>query len=84
MHIILGITKADAAKNVDYIRVLGFRREKAHLVSELTQKAAIPVITNIKNAPADLIRQELFATDIYYMPLSGETNKDYTTPMVIV
>ncbi len=84
LHIILGITKADAAKNVDYIRVLGFRREKAHLVSELTQKAAVPVITNIKNAPADLIRQELFATDIYYMPLSGETNKDYTTPMVIV
>lgn len=84
LHIILGITKADAAKNVDYIRVLGFRREKAHLVSELTQKAAVPVITNIKNAPADLIRQELFATDIYYMPLSGETNKDYTMPMVIV
>lgn len=84
LHIILGITKADAAKNVDYIRVLGFRRDKAYLVSELTQKAAVPVITNIKNAPADLIRQELFATDIYYMPLSGETNKDYTMPMVIV
>lgn len=84
LHIILGITKADAAKNVDYIRVLGFRREKAHLVSELTQKAAVPVITNIKNAPANLIRQELFATDIYYMPLSGETNMDYTMPMVIV
>lgn len=84
LHIILGITKADAAKNVDYIRVLGFRRDKAYLVSELTQKASVPVITNIKNAPADLIRQELFATDIYYMPLSGETNKDYTMPMVIV
>lgn len=84
LHTILGITKADAQKAVDYIRVLGFKRSKAQLVSELTKKASVPVITNVKNAPKGLLDKEIFATDMFYLPLTGEINKDFTTPMVII
>jgi predicted nucleotidyltransferase len=86
LHILLNIKKADAdTKNgVNYIRVLGFKRDKAHLVSELTKKASVPVITNVKNAPVGLLDNDIFATDMYYMPLTGEINKDLTEPMVMI
>lgn len=84
LHVLLGITKSDAQKGVEYIRVLGFKRSRAHLVSELAKNAKVPVITNVKNAPTGLLSKELFVTDMYYMPLTGEVNKDLTTPMVIV
>lgn len=84
LHIILGITKDDIAGGVKYIRVLGFKRDKQQLVSELTQKASVPVITNVKNAPKGLMDREMFATDMYCLPLTGEKNKDLTEPMVII
>jgi predicted nucleotidyltransferase len=51
MQIILNISASDMnffEKNggVQYIRVLGFRRESTNLLSEITKKAALPVITH--------------------------------------
>ena len=86
LHILLDIKKTDIdmTEGVRYIRVLGFKRDKANLVSELTEKAAVPVITNVKNATPSLYDKEIFATNMYYMPLSGAVNKDLTEPLVIV
>lgn len=86
LHILLDIKKTDIdmTNGVKYIRVLGFKRSKAHLVSELAEKAKVPVITNVKNAPKGLYDKEIFATNMYYMPLSGAVNKDLTEPLVIV
>ncbi len=84
LHILLNITKEDTARGAEYIRVLGFRKEKSHLVSELTKKSAVPVITNVKNAPEGLLNKEIFATDMYFLPIVKEKNKDFTTPMVII
>ncbi len=86
LHILLDIKKTDIdmTDGVKYIRVLGFKRNKAELVSQLTEKSRVPVITNVKNAPEGLYDKELFATNMYYMPLSGAVNKDFTEPLVIV
>ena len=86
LHIILGIKKSDAdTKNgVKYIRVLGFRQSRRDLLSELCKKSDVPVITNVKNAPVGLLDKELFATDMYYLPLTGERNKDFTEPITVV
>jgi predicted nucleotidyltransferase len=71
MGIILGITAPD---NLQYLRVLGFRRESADLLGELTKKATLPVITNgaatdtiLSNGGAAgvMLAKELEAGDIY-------------------
>jgi predicted nucleotidyltransferase len=89
LHILLDIKKTDVdIKNgVKYIRVLGFRRDKANLVSDLCEKATVPVVTNAKKAEnevGNLLKKDIFATNMYFMPYSGEKNKDYTTPLIIV
>jgi predicted nucleotidyltransferase len=89
LHILLDIKKEDAdiENGVKYIRVLGFRRDKASLVSDLCERAKVPVVTNVKKAEneiGDLLKKDIFATNMYYMPYSGEKNKDYTMPLVIV
>ena len=66
LHIILNIKKSDQNINdgVQYIRVLGFRKEKEHLLTELSQKSSVPVITNAKTAE-DYLHKEIMATDLY-------------------
>ena len=46
LHIILNVKKTDQNMNegVQYIRVLGFRKEKEHLLTELSQKSSVPVM----------------------------------------
>lgn len=77
LHAVLGITKSDAARykalgGPQYIRVLGFRREKAGLLREIERKASLPMIVNLKNAksrlnsPAlEMLESEIRMTDIY-------------------
>ena len=85
LHIILNIKKADQNMNegVQYIRVLGFRKEKEHLLTELSQKSSVPVITNAKTAE-DYLHKEIMATDLYYMITNGEKGKEYTNPIVVL
>lgn len=96
LHIILGITKEQmnliTKNNLNqYIRILGFKKSSSDLLTLLTKKASVPVITNIKKAKHQLnefafsvLQQEFKATDLYYMPSTLETNKDYTEPIVII
>lgn len=79
LGIILGIGAADMEyfeKNggVKYIRVLGFRKESAGLLGEMTKKAALPVLTNgaaidavlsSGSAAAKMLAKELEAGDVY-------------------
>ena len=77
LHAVLGITKADAARykalgGPQYIRVLGFRREKAFLLREIERRAGLPMVVNLKNArtvlngPAlEMLENEIRYTDIY-------------------
>lgn len=100
LHILLGI-KTDTIKEYQeigyspYIRVLGFRKDRQHLLKSLIENASIPVITNVKKDEGNLGEKEKFlfnlekkATDLYFMASPAQNhrniNKEYTTPMVIV
>ncbi|MCL2577587.1 MAG: nucleotidyltransferase family protein [Defluviitaleaceae bacterium] len=79
LGIILGISTADmdfyeSNGGPGYIRVLGFRKESADLLGEMTKKATLPVITHgaaidtillSGTASAKMLAKELEAGDIY-------------------
>ena len=94
LHVILGIDEIPA--DIPYIRVLGFRRESAFLVGELTKHAALPVIVNLKHArnmpdekAMTMLRNEITASDIYALAYGKgsaprEIGYEYSMPLVIV
>ena len=81
LHIILGITKKEQQADPKYIRVIGFRKDKKYLLKELTEKASLPVIINVKENE-NLLKREIIATDIYNIPLNKKRGLEYTTPLV--
>lgn len=78
-HILLDIKKVDI-KKPEYIRVLGFRKEKEYLLKELTKKASLPVIINITKENLPLIEKDIYASKLYNLP--DMVNKDLTTPVI--
>lgn len=83
LHIILGITKEEQLKSPNYIRVLGFRKDKKYLLSKLTEKASLPVIINVKDNE-EFLKKEILATDIYNIASNNRKGMEYSTPIVIV
>lgn len=81
LHIILGVTKKEQQADPKYIRVLGFRKDKKYLLKELTEKASLPVIMNVKENE-NLLKREIISTDIYNIPLNKKRGMEYTTPLV--
>jgi len=79
LGVVLGISAADMAESekyggMQYIRVLGFRRDSVALLSEMTEKAAFPVITHGAkideilrgdNAASKILAKDLECGDIY-------------------
>lgn len=82
LHIILDIKKYHQNMNgVKYIRVLGVKKDKINLLSELCQKSQVPVITNISDN-REIMTREIIATDIYN--IRGNTGEEYRQPLVII
>ncbi|MGN0335339.1 MAG: nucleotidyltransferase [Lachnospiraceae bacterium] len=80
LHILLDIKTNDVQEVtkrgcVDYIRVLGFRKEAAPLLTEISRIPEIPLITNLADAPI-LCETDIRADQIYQM-VAG---KKYGTP----
>lgn len=96
LNILLNITTArkkelDYTAGPAYIRVLGFRREHQTLLSQLTQKASLPVITNLARQIDQLsprakamLEDEIRFSEIY-ATAHPDLNRDceYRTPLVI-
>ncbi len=96
LNVLLHIT-TDRKKELDfaagpaYIRVLGFRREYQAMLSQLTQQASLPVITNlarqIEHLPVRakaMLEDEIRFSKIYataHPDLSQEC--EYRTPLII-
>ena len=64
-----------------YIRVLGFRKDAAGLLGDLTRRAALPVITDLKKAGGVLdesgmtmLEKDIKSTDIYYLACERKKN----------
>lgn len=84
LHIILNIKKSDYTNvGAEYIRVLGFKRSSSQLLTELSARSKVSVITNVKSSE-QMLKKEITATDIYCMSTTMEINTEYTSPIVIV
>ena len=100
VHILLDIRTKEvdyflSQNHLPYIRVLGFQKDNADILGELTERAKCPVLTNLKKAPEildedglHLLALEKLATDLQALaapnPLYRAPNRDFTTPMAIV
>ena len=75
-----------------YIRILGFRRKAAGLLSEITSRATLPVIThgkamdNLEGIAAQMLNQELEVGDIYRMAFGNIKGyrHERATPLIII
>ncbi|MCD8123250.1 MAG: nucleotidyltransferase family protein [Clostridiales bacterium] len=98
LHLLLGIT-FDSIREykeqgfVSYVRVLGFRRSAAPLLSALSRQCTLPLITRIAGAQdsldavgASMLRQELHASHLYQSLVfqKGRTMKNEYTKSVLV
>ncbi len=98
IHVLLGQTTSQLQQlqqqgGAPYLRVLGYRKESAFLLSKLHQTSRLPVVTSVKDALATLppeakrlLKQECFATNLAAL-CSPSTpfrtpNQDYTHPLL--
>ncbi|MDD4842750.1 MAG: nucleotidyltransferase family protein, partial [Anaerotignum sp.] len=100
LHILLDIKETEVnyfmkKPRMPYIRVLGFRKENAEILGDLTLNAKCPVLTNLKKAREildedglHLLALEKTATDLHAMAVPNalyrSPNQDFTIPMAIV
>lgn len=100
LHIVLGITKEDAALwkgrgLIPYARVLGFRRDAGGLLSAIKDKANVPLVTKLADAekllPEEtfrLLQKELRISQLYLGLAAGKKGgvpaNEYTVPIVII
>ena len=100
VHILLDIRTEEVnyflRKNrLPYVRVLGFQKDAAEILGELTEQAKCPILTNLKKASEQLdadgmhlLSLEKMATDLHALgspnPLYRIPNRDFTTPMAII
>ena len=82
LHTILGITKDMQLAAPAYIRVLGIRADKRQLLADLSAKAALPVITNVKE-DKNLLSHEIKAADIYRIFTDKAIGSEYSNGLII-
>uniref|UniRef100_UPI004055AED9 tRNA(Met) cytidine acetate ligase n=1 Tax=Agathobacter sp. TaxID=2021311 RepID=UPI004055AED9 len=100
LHILLDIKQSDYHYAADmgtipYLRILGFRKSSAKLLSAIKKEATVPLIAKVANAASilpknayEIFEKDLFASDIYYQLLSRKTGRkpmnEFTHPIVIL
>ena len=99
LNLMLGITKDDASQfkehdSVPWLRILGFRKEAAPLLSELKKCSTVPIITKTANAGSilsdeafGLFQKHLTASERYRLIAqlkSGKTIKNEFTSSIII
>ena len=92
LHLTLGLTKQDEAAGRDtgyisWLRILGFRRDCAPLLSQLKRSASVPVLTKLSDAdrilPPDAcarLNMDLFAGELYRQTQEIISAADNTVP----
>ncbi|MBN2222441.1 MAG: nucleotidyltransferase family protein, partial [Vallitaleaceae bacterium] len=76
IHLLLHLSKEKADEAIrnhyhSYIRVLGFKKEAAHLLHKIKETSALPLVTNVKDRLPGLnsYAQEVLHNEIYYTNL---------------
>ncbi len=85
LHILLDIKKEEY-KAPEYLRVLGFKRDSAPLLSAIKEKASVPLITKVADADYNLLKQDIFASDLYrsMTALSPSSYNEMTKGLIIL
>lgn len=90
INILLNISKDDFISLCDnssnYAHVLAFNHDKKELISYISKKSNIPIITSLNNTTlkkltdnqAELLSYDLLASNIYSLLVKNNLNKDYT------
>ena len=100
LHILLDIKQTEVSyflhlPKSPYLRVLGFQKDHADILADLTEQAKCPVLTNLKKAPdilnedgLALLALEKTATDLHALAYPNTAcrtpNQDFTKPLVIL
>ena len=100
LHILLDIRQEDyaTAKTPDmipYLRILGFRKQAAPLLSALKKEASAPLVTKVADASKNLdtqafsmLKKDLFAADVYRQLMIAQggscPKNEFTHGLVIV
>lgn len=101
LHILLDIRKADVSMYVNelsytpYARILGFRKDAAPLLKEISSHTQIPLISKLADAhkiltepQMDMLRKDIMISHIYSSIRAekkpGVMQNEYTTPIVIL
>lgn len=99
-HILLNITNGDyeQIKNgngILYLRMLGFRKEASPLLSAISKKASVPLLSKVADADRILndnamkqFGKDLYAAELYRGIISAQCHEvlsnEYTTELVII
>ena len=94
MHALLGVDKAFFARHPAprYLRVLGVRRDALALLSALSERASLPVVTGYQDyAALDGMAKEQFALDLFAgellsmaAPAPEAASSEFSRPLLIV
>ena len=100
LHIILNFHAEDyqllaSSSPISYLRVLGFQKKSAPLLSEIKKYGTAPLVTSVSDAlkvlpqtACQMIKQDIICSDIYNLALTAKGNQnlrnDHTHPIVIL
>lgn len=100
LNLMLGITKTDSVRFKEYgsapwLRILGFRKDVAPLLSELKKHATVPIITKTANAEFllseeifELFQKQLTASERYRLIAQLKAGKaiknEFTSSIIII
>ena len=95
LHIILGITKKnmgyyEANGGPQYIRVLGFRKDRAYLLRMIKEKGTLPLVMNIKDTQLNILgrrmlEEETRSAKVYSLAYGGHVYfNEYCMPVVVM
>ncbi len=71
LHILLQLDREP--RPLSYLRILGFRKNSAPLLTYLKERSRLPLISRLTTLPADAIREDLFASNLYHSTLACKT-----------
>lgn len=92
LHTVLSLTDSDyrtfsAAGRIPYLRILGFRRASAPVLSRIKERAFVPLISRLADAPAlldenarSLLAKDIFAAELYEQTRQLKALQDIGTP----
>ena len=92
LHLILRITTADVnqykkSDYIPYLRILGFRKDSAALLSTLKKSSKVPVISKLSSALRTLdgtakhmLEEDIFAAELYEQQKTGKTKNRFSCP----